>query len=136
LNIHKNINLFHESYVAAILQINANKTALNNAGFTFAKISTITSLHDAAYNIQLNRINLKEEITDLSEANQKIINDALAESQIIIDGIKAMAIASQNNDLKKRATRKAILKTVEPTSPCKPRKRKIKPASALIIFTN
>ncbi|MEI6509204.1 MAG: hypothetical protein WCO54_12025 [Bacteroidota bacterium] len=130
------IDLFHTSYEIAIDRINENKVALIAEGFTQIKIDKITSLHNKAISIQVDKSDLDEEITDLSKANQVIINACLKEDQNVLNGIKAMAKSMGDKELAKRATKTAVLKSIDATPDKKILARKIKPASSIIIATN
>ena len=129
----KDINRFHANYEIVIPLITANQTALTAKGFTVDNTKRITDLHHEAMGLQTEKIDLKEQISDLSIANQKTINDLLDEIQKIINALKAMADATSNKELAQKATKKAILKTVVPTPVRTPRRRSIPPATSIII---
>jgi len=130
------INLFHTSFDATLPVIQANQTALAAKGFTLAKTMALTAIHDQAWSIQQEKIALKENISDLSIENQIILNKCLDEDYRVINALFAMAEATSNKPLMLRATRPAILSSISPKQPRKPRNRTIKPASSIIIFTH
>lgn len=129
----KSINAFHTAYETTITAVNANQTALTAKGFTATKTGTINTNHQKAWDMQDTKIELKEAIADLSDDNQVILNAVLDEDQKVVNGLRAMAEATGDTELKKKATLKAILKTVVPTAAKKPRNRKIKMASSIVL---
>ena len=130
---HHSIDQFHDDYILTISRVNANQTALTAKGFTTTKTGTITTNHDKAWELQDVRIETKQSIADLSDDDQVILNALLDEDQKVINGLRAMAEATGDTELKKKATKKAILKTVVPTAAKKPRNRKIKKASSIVL---
>ena len=132
----RDIDLFHTSYEIAIDRINENKVALIAEGFTQLKIDKITNLHDKAINIQVDKSDLDEEITDLSKANQVVINDCLKEDQKVLNGLKAMAKSMGDKELAKRATKAAVLKSIDATPTPRDGARNIKPTFNIVIATN
>jgi len=134
----KAINNFHTAYEVTIAKVTvtANQEALIAKGFTEAQIESITTNHNGAWELQETKIELKEEISDLSEDNQIILHACLTEDQKVINGLRALAESTSNTELKKKATQKAILKSVRPTPAKKPRNRNIQVASSIVLKTN
>ena len=137
INEH-NIGLFHTSYESTLSRINegGNAAALDAAGFTSTNIDELTKTHDGAWDLNTTKINLKLEINSLSVANQLLVNTLLATCQQILDAIKAYAESISNKILAKQATVSAVLKSVAPTAPKKPRNRNIKVGSSIILNTD
>ena len=132
----KSINNFHTAYETTFTRVTANQDALIAKGFTELKIESITTNHNGAWELQETKIELKEEISDLSEENQVTLNAVLTEDQKVINGLRALAESTSNIELKKKATQKAILKSIRPTPAKKPRNRNIKTASSIVLKTN
>jgi len=123
----KDINGFHLAYTTTMARINAggNAAALNTAGFTTAKQTSITTNHDFAWGIQNTKITLKVNISELSAANQIIVKALLASCAHIIKAVRAYAESVSNTTLMKKATQKAVLSTVTPAKPIGVRGRRI-----------
>ena len=130
----KDISLFHTTYNITLPLVAANQTALTEQGFETDKTKRISELHESAWTLQTEKIGLDVQISDLSAVNQNTVNSCLNLNQFVINGLKAYADFTGNTDLSKQATAKAILKTVVPSQPKKPRKRTIKPLSSTLVL--
>ena len=129
----RSIHSFHLASRQTIAKVIENQAALTAKGFTVEKTQMIKDYSNSAYAIQTEKIELKGEISNLSIANQIIINACLDECQKIINALQAMTRSTSNKELQRRATSKAILRSVVPTPSKKPRKRTIKPGSTIIL---
>ncbi len=129
-------NTFCISYKSTVPKLIANQSALSDKGFNAAKTNSISENYDETVAIQTNKIDLKIDISDLSSVNQIIIMACININRTVIHALQAMAKATKDNVLQKRATFKAIHKSIAPTQAQKPRKRNIKPASTILIATN
>jgi hypothetical protein len=130
-----NINAFHTAYEAVYSKITEtdNAAALAAKGFDADKVAAFKDVHDRAMEFQGDKVILKVEISELSEANQLILNACKDECMVVVKGLRSLAETTGNKDLKAKATEKALLKTFRPTPAKKPRKRHIKKASSVIL---
>ena len=121
--VDNDIDAFHSAYLITYGQITvpAIKTALIASGFVAAKITAIKANHDIAYGFNSSKIILKGEISELSSANRLVIKTFLALCARIIKSIRLYAVQIGDNDLKRKATQKALSGTVAPAPVKKPR---------------
>lgn len=126
---------FHVAYETTYTKINitAIADALDAKGFDAAKILSIKTIHDNVITIQNEKGDLKVKISDLSEANQKVLNTVLQEDQKVLNAIKSMAKTKGNKELAKRATSKAVLSSVTPAPVKVPRNKHIPAGSSIIL---
>ncbi|MEI8204405.1 MAG: hypothetical protein WCH34_15390 [Bacteroidota bacterium] len=127
---------FHSAYDICIAKVTSNKAALIAKGFTQLHIDSITDNHNSAWEIQQTKIDLREEISNLSINNQNILNLCIDEDKKVIEALKAMAEATSNKELLEKATQKAILSSFSPIPPKNARRRNIQKASSIIIRSN
>ncbi len=132
---HK-IDVFHECFLWTMSKVNENKAALIAKGFTQDKIDAIKDNHDKAMEIQGNKDELKDDISELSESNQKVIDDVMTVNKSVMAVIKAYAKSIGDKELEKKVTVNAILSTLRPTPEKKPRVRNIKPGREIILRTD
>jgi len=123
-----------EIMIAAV-NITENKTALIAKGFTQAKIDTLIENHDKARDIQINKLDLEQHITDLSEENQLILKTCMDITQDVIDALFAYGKSINDEKLIKQATKKALLSSIRPTPEPQPRNRKIKKLSNIVLYS-
>ena len=123
----KDIGAFHVAYEMVILRLAAPgiATALLAKGFTGADITSITTVHDLAWNKNTVKITLKTTISSLSVANRAIIMAFLGYCQLIIDSVHGYASKVKNGPLILKASAVAVKRTVVPTIAPKPVVRNI-----------
>ncbi len=129
------IGEFHLAYGVCFAQVTLFHTVLAELGFDAAKVTSIKTNHDLAWGMEDTKITLAEEITELSEGNAAIVQRCLDEDQNVIDGLRAMAEASGNVNLKKEATVNAILRSLNYMPVRKPYNRSIKPGASIVLHT-
>ncbi len=124
----RDINSFHLCFTTTMARINAgtNAAALNTAGFTTAKQTSIVTIHGEAWGVQVTKITVKENISDLSKANQVIVKALLRSCALIIKAVRGYAESISDTVLMGKATQKAVLATVTPGVPVGSVDRKVK----------
>jgi len=127
---------FHESYLRTIDKVNLNHAALAAKGFDAAMVTSITTHHNNAYNIQENKDVMKVDISDLSIENQIVIMACWNTDMKVLKVLKAYAKAKGDADLLKKATIKAVLSSIRPTPEKKPRIRVIDAGKDIVLRTN
>ncbi len=134
---NKRIKPFQTNFEIMITAVNitANKAALIAKGFTQAKIDKLIDNHDNARDIQINKLDLEQKITDLSEDNQLILNTFMNTNQDVIDVLFAFAKSTNDKKLAKQATKKALLSSIRPIPEPQPRNRKIKKLSSIVLYS-
>ena len=132
----KDIAAFHAAYLILIASVNNNSTALNNAGFTPAEVTSITTNHDLAWGYQNTKIVIKGEISELSAENKAIVLAFLALCMSVIKAIHAYAKSNSMKPLMKQASMAAILRSVRPAPVKKPRMKNVEAADYIIAHSN
>ncbi len=115
----KDIAGFHLAYATTMARIAAtgNTAALSTAGFGAPKVLSITTNHDLAWNVQITKITVKENISDLSKGNQVIVKAMVKSIARILKAGRAYAESIGDTTLMRKCTQKALLATVTPTVP-------------------
>ena len=135
INNHS-IGAFHLAYVVCFEQVTIFHLVLDELGFGAAKVASIKTIHDLAWGLEDSKITLAQEISELSEENAAIVQRCLDEDQNVIDGLRAMAEASGDVNLKKEATVNAILRNLNYLPIRKPYNRSIKPGASIVLHTD
>ena len=133
---HRSFNLFSVNFSMTIAKITANQTVLTEQGFTTEKTKLLSDTYTAANDMQTNKIDLRDDISSLTIDNQIILKNCINVNKTLIKGIMGLAKATNDNELKKKATIKAILHSVSPPATRKPYRRNIKPGASIIISSN
>jgi hypothetical protein len=132
------IDRFHGCYVLTSGKVNEvdNLAALADVGFGPLQVAAMKGNHDGAWDLNDDRIAIKQEITDLSGDNQLLIMVLLGYCQLILDTVKGWGKANGDKVLVKSATVKAVLSSVTPTQPKEPKKRHFKANSVNVFRTD
>jgi len=132
---HK-IDDFHEKYLWTIAKINSNHIALADKGFDAAKVASITTHHNIAYNIQVTKDVLKADTSTMSKENLAIIKTCFDTDMKVLALMRSYAKSHGNTNLYKKATVPAILSSIRPTPPKKPKIRLLEPGKEIVLRTD
>jgi hypothetical protein len=119
------VDAFHTAYLITAAQINVAGilAALNTAGFLPANVLSLKTNHDGAWGLNTTKITLKGNISDLSLANQDIINNAIGIFNRVLASLKGMFESLDDATNAGKCTQKAVLDSVRPTIAPKVRNR-------------
>lgn len=131
----RDIENFHVNYQVTKARIasGGNAAALNTAGFTTANVASLKNNHDKAWDMNTTKINLKQDISTLSIANQGIVDTFMTTCMGLLKAIRAYAKSISDKELAKKATKGAVLSTVGPMPEKKPRVKTLEPGSRVVI---
>jgi hypothetical protein len=132
------IDAFHLAYLVTSGQINVAGilTALNTAGFTAANVTSLKTNHDGAWGLNTSKITLKGNISELSLANQEIINNGIAVFNRVLGSNKSMFESNDDAANAAKCTQKAVLESVRPSIAPKARNRNAVKNGSFVYQTN
>ena len=133
-----NIKLFHVAFMITYSRVTspANRAALIAAGFSAAKITSIKTIHDKAWGLNVSKIKLKGAIGERSKGNVVVRKRFLATCQRVIEATRLYGVMIGDKKLQKRATVEALVSTFTPKQEKKMRERLVKRISHFIYQTD